>query len=344
MTHQPLCTFVGIDVAADSFVASIYTGINATEAPRTAAFANDQDGFEVFAEWLSTHGARLDCSIICLEDTGVYSEALCHDIYRRGLPLAVEDPLRVQRAFKTSANKTDPTDAQQIAEYAYRYEDQLRFWEPPEAIVEHVRVLLRAREQFSRDLVAKKNLLKTTRRKEVRTPFAEEMLEASIRELKAKTRRIRDEIWRLVRTDRQLTETMMLLRSIPGVGPVLSAHLLVTTNAFQRTPTSRQLAAFIGICPYKHQSGTSVQKQATSRRYGPPVLRKLLYLAALTLKKYVPRFEHYYLRKRAEGKPPKLILNNMANKLVRIICAVLRDRQPYYETHRSVNPNLLQAG
>jgi len=249
-----------------------------------------------------------------------------------------------ERAFKTSANKTDPTDAQQIAEYAYRYEDKLRFWEPPKAIVEHVRVLLRAREQFSRDLVAKKNLLKTMHRKAVRTPFAEEMLEASIRELKAKTRRIRDEIWRLVRTDRQLTETMMLLRSIPGVGPVLSAHLLVTTNAFQRTPTSRQLAAFIGICPYEHQSGTSVQKKATSRRYGPPILRKLLYLAALTLKKYVPRFEHYYLRKRAEGKPPKLILNNVANKLVRIICAVLRDRQPYYETHRSVNPNLLQAG
>lgn len=133
MTQQPHRIFVGIDVAADSFVASIYTGIDVTEAPRTAAFAGDQDGFEVFAEWLSACRAEPERTVLCLEDTGVYSEALCHDIYRRGLPLAVEDPLRVQRAFKTSANKTDPTDAQQIAEYACRYEDQLRFWEPPEA-------------------------------------------------------------------------------------------------------------------------------------------------------------------------------------------------------------------
>jgi len=100
MTRQSHCTFVGIDVAADSFVASIYTGIDATEAPRTATFAGDQDGFEVFTEWLSTHGAGLDCSIICLEDTGVYSEALCHDLYRRGLPLAVEDPLRAGARFQ----------------------------------------------------------------------------------------------------------------------------------------------------------------------------------------------------------------------------------------------------
>ena len=87
-----------------------------------------------------------------------------------------------------------------------------------------------------------------------------------------------------------------------------------------------------------------MQKKATSRRYGPPVLRKLLYLAAMTLKRYVPRFERYYLRKLAEGKPARLVLNNISNKLLRIICAVLRSgHQPYYETHRSVTPNLLQT-
>ena len=208
-----------------------------------------------------------------------------------------------------------------------------------------MRVLLRTREQLTRDLAGKKNMLHTVRRKVVRTSLAEELLEESVAQIKVQTGRIQKEIQRLVRQSPKLAETMMLLRSIPGVGPVLSAHLLVTTNAFRREPTARQLAAHAGICPYEHQSGTSVQRKATSRRYGPPVLRKLLYLAALTLKRYVPRSSgRYYLRKLAEGKPPRLVLMGISNKLLRIICAVLRDRQPYYETHRSINPNLLQTG
>ena len=87
-----------------------------------------------------------------------------------------------------------------------------------------------------------------------------------------------------------------------------------------------------------------MKRRAKSRPYGPPVLRKRLYLAALTVKHRTGRFERYYLRKRAEGNPARLVLNNIANKLVRIICAVLREGEPYYDTHRSVNPALLQKG
>ena len=108
MTQQPHRIFVGIDVAADSFVASIYTGIDVTEAPRTAAFAGDQDGFEVFAEWLSACRAEPERTVLCLEDTGVYSEALCHDIYRRGLPLAVEDPLRAGARLQDVGEQDGP--------------------------------------------------------------------------------------------------------------------------------------------------------------------------------------------------------------------------------------------
>ena len=154
-------------------------------------------------------------------------------------------------------NKTDSVDARQIAEYAYRFEDELPLWTPPEAIREQVRVLLRTREQLTRDLVGKKNMLHAVRRKVVRTPLAEELLSESVNRIKGQIDRIQKEIGRLVQRSSKLAETMMLLRSIPGVGPVLSAHLLVTTDAFERTPTARQLAAYVGICPYEHQSGTS---------------------------------------------------------------------------------------
>lgn len=127
------------------------------------------------------------------------------------------------------------------------------------------------------------------------------------------------------------------------MGLLLSAHLLVVTDGFRREVTARQLAAYIGICPYEHTSGTSVKKPSKSRGYGPPVLGKLVYLGAMNLKRCSPRYRAYYERKVAEGKSGRLILNNLSNKLLRVICAVVREGRPYRESYRSARPTRLQA-
>ena len=118
---------------------------------------------------------------------------------------------------------------------------------------------------------------------------------------------------------------------------------MVVTDGLRREVSARQLAAYIGICPYEHTSGTSVKKPSTSRGYGPPVLRKLMYLGAMNLKRCSARHRAYYERKVAEGKSGRLVLNNLSNKLLRVICAVVRERRPYRENYRSVHPNRLQA-
>ena len=105
--------------------------------------------------------------------------------------------------------------------------------------------------------------------------------------------------------------------------------------------TARPLA--VGICPYEHTSGTSVKKPSKSRGYGPPILRKLLYLAAMNLKQHQHKYREYYAWKVAEGKSPRLVLNNLSNKLLRVLCAVVRERQPYEKNYRSVSPQALQA-
>jgi hypothetical protein len=49
-------------------------------------------------------------------------------------------------------------------------------------------------------------------------------------------------------------------------------------------------------------------------------------------------FEEYYLRKIAQGKAPRLVLNNIENRLLRIACAVLRDQRPFIPDYRSLSP------
>lgn len=58
---------------------------------------------------------------------------------------------------------------------------------------------------------------------------------------------------------------------------------------------------------------------------------------------HTPRFKGYFERKRAEGKPKRLVWNNVANKLLRILCGMLKNKQPYIENYQSVNPMLLQT-
>lgn len=333
--------FVGIDPALERLATSVYRGPNQGQPP-TAAFDNNFEGFSDCMLWLNEHGAVAAQTIVCVEATGVYAETLCSYFFAQGYQLAVEGAHKVKRAFKTT-NKNDPTDSRQIAESACRYEDELSWWEPKTAIIEQIRVLLATREQLVRQRTMSRNMRKMLTHKTVQTPLANSLLEETIVHLKTQIKTLEAEIRRLIREDPPLSELLTLLPSIPSVGLLMSAHLLVVTDGFRREVTARQLAAYLGICPHEHTSGKTIRRPSKSRGYGPPILRKLVYLAALNLLQHQEKYQRYYARKVGQGKSPRLVLNTLSNKLLRVICAVVRDRQPYQASYRSISPQALQA-
>ena len=72
---------------------------------------------------------------------------------------------------------------------------------------------------------------------------------------------------------------------------------------------------------------------------GPAKLRKLLYLAALSVRTHNQNFKKYFLRKVAEGKNKRLILNNIENKLLKITCAVINSGIAYTENFNRLIQN-----
>ena len=92
----------------------------------------------------------------------------------------------------------------------------------------------------------------------------------------------------------------------------------------------------------KFKSVKSIHRQSHCRPFGPPYARKLLHLAARSVATHHPEFRKYYLRKIEEGKSKSLALNNIANKLIKISFALVRDRQCYIKGYRSVSPLVLQ--
>jgi len=329
--------FVGLDIAADSFVASIYQAPEKSVITKEA-IENNPDGFGALVTWFKEQGIDNLNSIICMEATGVYSELIAHYLSSCNFKVCVEPPLKVKRAFDPVGHKTDPVDSRQIAEYAYRYKDELRFWQPKDEIVEKIKQLLTAREQFTKQSVAMQNAIKAYEKHVVKVPLIIKSHQETLKELKKHIANIDKELDKLVRQNPTIFKITNQLKSIPGVGLLLAAELIVTTNAFNDISNYKTLSAFLGICPYQHSSGTSVYKRARIRTFGPSYARKLLMLAARSLVSHNKVFIKYYERKLAEGKAKQLVLNNISNKIIKIACALVKNNMQYNEGYRSVNP------
>ena len=341
-TMQTKKYFIGFDISADDFSASCITSPD-NPVFSTQKFLNNFDGFDEFISLLFKHSIKQPEVIICMEATGVYSENLSYFLASKGFTLCIEAPHKIKNKIKDSPRKNDFIDALSIAEYAYRYSDKLTFWKPKDEIIEQIQVLLSTREHLSIQMTANQNALKTLKHKYYQTPLANQIYEKTISKFKEHIKQIDQEIKILIDKDDSFKNKISLAKSVPGVGLLLAANLLVLTKGFTEHLNYKHTAAYTGICPYEQKSGTSLYKPPRSKKCGPAKLRKLLYLAALSVRTHNQTFKKYFLRKVAEGKNKRLIINNIENKLLKIIFAVINSGISYTDNYKSINPALLKT-
>lgn len=324
--------FISIDIASEEHSVAVFQpGVS-----ERATMLNTPHGFEEFLRWSMAHGCSPKNSIICLENTGVYGESLTYYLAAEGWRITVEAPQKVKRGMgKQSKNNT--LDAKQIAEYAYRYEDTLHFWQPPEAVLKRLRTLLTTRRHCDEEKTSVQNMLKAFERKVVRTPSAEALLHKQealfIEQLSIIATAIVDEL----KSNSDFPK-VDLADSVPGVGMLMGVELLVMTNGFRECLDYKQLSSYLGICPHEHSSGTSVYRKPKSRQSGPSEMRKLLHLAAMSGLRTKTQFPVYFAKKKAAGKEGTLILNNIANKLLKILCAVINSGKKFDSKYISLPP------
>ena len=333
--------YIGIDMASETFTTSIFHSPQ-DEKITQEPLSNSIEGFQSLCAWFKTKKIVPNNSIICMEATGVYGEAITHYLASQGFSVAVEPPLKVKRAFDKDGHKTDAVDSAQIAEYAYRFFDELRFWKPTSEIIEKLKHFLTARELLVKQSVSIQNALKAYERHIAQDKDLLAIQKKNLSQVKEHLDEIDQHIDQLIRQNPTLHQMARCLDSLSGVGLLLAAYMLVTTNGFQNITDYRQYAAFLGICPYKFESGKSVHRKSHSRYFGPSYTRKLLHLAARSVATHQIEFRKYYYRKIEEGKSKTLVLNNIANKLLKISFALVRDRQCYIKGYRSVSPLVLQ--
>jgi transposase len=125
-----------------------------------------------------------------------------------------------------------------------------------------------------------------------------------------------------------------ILRSLPGIGPRLGARILIEIGDIRQFRTSAQLAAYAGLGPTPHQSGTSIRGNRPTR-FGNHRLKNAFFLAAFSSLKHPPS-RTYYDRKRKEGKRHTQAILCLARRRVDVLHAMLTSNTHYQApTHHS---------
>jgi transposase len=117
-----------------------------------------------------------------------------------------------------------------------------------------------------------------------------------------------------------------IICSLPGMGPLLAAELLVAVGDLGSFPDAGRLAAYAGLAPVPRDSGRRTNNLHPPKRYHRR-LRRVLYLSALSSLSVPGPNRDYYRRKRAQGRRHQQALIALARRRVDVLWALLRDNR-----------------
>lgn len=305
-------SFIGVDVSKAQLDVGILPGQS------TLSVSNSPAGITRLVQRLG----KLKPVLVVLEATGGLEVPLTAALATAGLPVAVVNPRHARDFARATGQlaKTDRLDALMLARFAQSVRPPVR----PLKDVERQKLngLLTRRRQLVNMIVAENN-------RRYRAPAAVlPDIKAHIEWLEQRLKDFETRLADAVANTPEWRETDTLLRSVPGVGPVLSTTLLAELPELGSL-TRRQIAALVGVAPINHDSGTHRGQRRLAG--GRATVRKVLYMATVAAVRFNPELAEFRLRLRAAGKKPKVVLAACMRKLLTMLNAVMKRGTPWME-------------
>ena len=328
---------LGIDVSKEKL--DCYLASDVEEKPKHANLfqvENGSDGFEKIALKLSKKGLSFESLTVVLEPTNTYHVELIYWLNNKTARICLANPKDVHHYAKSLGrdSKTDRLDCFALSQFGLTRK-RLHFWQPPSKTVRQLDALIRLRSSIVQDRVREQNRLDMLPSEELR--FVGNYLQQQIELLKQQETRITAEIQQLICKDEVLKPISARLRSIPGIGPVVTS-LLIVLFSNRDFKNGSQAASFCGLIPKEYQSGSSIEGKPRMTKRGPGYIRAGLRMAAtavLTTKNTSP-LKDYYERLIHSGKPKASALGALMHKLVVVAFAIWRDKVDY--RYDKINP------
>jgi transposase len=298
--------WIGIDVAKD------WLDVASTAGEAVTRFANDPEGIAALVAALTPQPPQL----IVLEATGGHQTAVTAALAAAGLPVAVVNPRQVRDFARASGQlaKSDALDARVLARFAQRIQPPVR--PLPDATSQDLAALLTRRRQLLEMRTAEKN------RRPRLAPRLRPRLDAHVVWLSQQIAELDRELDQTLRDSPLWREKEDLLRSIPGIGPVVARTLLATLPELG-TLTPEQAAALAGVAPLNRDSG---QRRGPRTIWGGRgAVRAALYMAVVSAIRCNPIIRPFDQRLTSAGKPVKVAMVACMRKVLTIANALLRD-------------------
>jgi transposase len=326
--------YIGIDVSKAKLDCSLLT--DATNNKRKSKVViNSTTGISDLLVWTNKQLVQNDQLHAILEGTGVYHEQAAQALHNAGVLVSIVNPAQVRSfAFGLAIrNKTDDMDSFVLARYGALLKPQI--WIPPTQEARTLQALLKRREAISHDLLREKNRLEKADSTDTPT-MCRKSITDSIEFLKEQLAKIQTDIDDHTNSHTNFKADLELLQSIPAVGPQVSNHLLAIVHN-HHFENADKLTAYLGLVPVQRQSGSSILGRSCISKAGPPHMRAILYMAAVSGIRYNPHVKALYLRLLERGKSKRSALCAAMKKLVQLCFGVLKTRQPYQENYAHVS-------
>lgn len=318
--------YIGIDISKATFMAAYSSEKNSV----VREFPNTPQGIKKFI-------ASLPEEAWCVaEATGPYSTLLVYLLDKASIKISLENPLKIKNFARTmlSVTKTDKADARLIALYGERMRP-VAYKLPSETILllKQKRVVL---SQYKKQLDALNNIKKSLEVLPVIDSVALKSIKDGIAFVEKQIKRIENEI--ASTSKKEFDKLLKLLTSVKGIGVALATALIVATSGFTNFDNAKQLSRYLGMAPTYAQSGTSINRRGHINKNGDKHLRGMLYIAAMPAFRYNADCREMYLRLRERGKPGKVAVVAVANKLLRQAFAVVKSGKEYQDGYKSTQP------
>jgi transposase len=330
--------FIGIDFSPKTFDVSILH-LDNLQRVDYRQFENSKEGCTSLLKWVKVQSKSPGSDwLFCGEHTGLYSLCLCEFLIKKGLFIWLENPLQIKLSSGIKREKNDKADSRDMALYAYRYQDKARAYQLPDKALKSLELLFSFRERLKKNkqalLVSAAEIRRVIDR-DATTRFIYEQSQKDIERINKEIKEVEKRMLEQIDSNEELKENYKLVSSVKGIALLNTVAILVATQNFTRFENSRQFACYAGMAPFGKQSGTSINGKPHVSKLANKKIKTLLSQAAKCAINYDKNIRTYYQRKLAEGKDEWLITNNIKNKMIHRIFAVVQSRELYQVDYRN---------
>lgn len=254
--------------------------------------------------------------IIC-EPTGGYERTILNQAWNLKIPISLVNPNRA-RAFAEAMGivaKTDAIDSAVLSRFGETIEPK-PFYKPT-PLKEKMSAITRIKDRFTRQAASQKTALKN-----VTDNFVKKELKQQIQNLDRAILRCQKQLDKLIESDQELVDKKRKIESVKGLGISASTVFLSEMPELGKI-TDNQASALVGVAPYNKDTGKQTGKRHV--RGGRSLVRRSLYMPALSATNHNPILKKFYDRLIATGKPHHVAITAVIRKLVRLVNRLLSD-------------------